>query len=88
MIIQPRNCQLNTLYIVTGVIPTLNLQSLPKLSSSDPIGKYIDDTEAFASIPSNVADLEMEYKQIDEVMTDTSSKEDAFSIQTSGIRMN
>ena len=40
-------------------------------------------------MPSNVADLEMEYKQMDEEMTNVSSKDDVFSIQPSGkLQMN
>ena len=62
----------------------MNLQSLQKLSGTDGIEKYIDDTETFAVMPSTVADLDMEYKQIDEAITNTASNPNAFSIHPTG----
>ena len=51
------------------------------------MGKYIGDTEAFASIPSNVQDIVMDYKQMNAVMATTSSKDENFSIAPSGNTM-
>ena len=64
----------------------MNLQPLPKLSTNDDsIRKYIDENEdAFDSMQTNVTDLEIQYKQMDQDITNASSKEDAFSIQPSG----
>ena len=36
-------------------------------------------------MPSNVADLDMEYKQMDEAITNTASNQNAFSIHPTGI---
>ena len=68
----------------------MNLQPLPKLSTNDDsIRKYIDDNEdAFDSMQTNVTDLEIQYKQMDQEITNASSKEDAFSIQPSGTISN
>ena len=51
------------------------------------MGKYIGDTEAFASIPSNVEDIVMDYKQMNAVIATTSSKDETFSIEPSGTTM-
>ena len=48
------------------------------------MGKYISDTETFANIPSNVDDIVMDYKQMNAVMATTSSKDETFSIGSSG----
>ena len=68
----------------------MNLQPLPKLSTNDDsIRKYIDDNEdAFNNMQTNVTDLEIQYKQMDQEITNASSKEDAFSIQPSGTISN
>lgn len=48
------------------------------------MGKYISDTETFANIPNNVDDIVMDYKQMNAVMATTSSKDETFSIASTG----
>ena len=68
------------------MVPTLNLKSLTKLDSSDHIGEYISDTETLVNIPSNVDDIEIDYKQMNTVMTTSSKQNESFNLTTPGMK--
>ena len=67
------------------MVPSLNLQSVPKSSSGDNIVKYIGDTETFDGISSNVDDIVMDYKEMHtDVATDSTKGVENFNIVTTG----